>query len=434
MAWRRLLGDDLWARYLEPPIDEREIVRHYTLTRDDLDLIATKRTDATRLGSALLLLYLRWPGRALEAGEVPPGPVLAYVARQLGVPASAFDAYAARDATRRAHLVELMRAGGYASLSRATAHEMIGFLATPAQTIVRPGQLAGILAEELRRRRVLLPSPLVLEAVIRGARLRAERLAHEVLTAGLDAAAFARLDGLLEPRPKGRLTWLSWLRNAPQSPAPANVVKLIKRIEHVRALGVDRSRASSLPAAAFDRLAEEAGRVTARHLAQLNPARRHAVLAAAAITLEMELTDGTLAMFEKLMASLGRTAERKADERAARSMREVQIDLRVLAAGGRAMVEAQEAGHDVRQAVEAKVGWERYKAAIRRAEAMAAPEALDPTADLVARHRTVRSFGPVLLSAFAFEGSAAVEDLMAGSASSATPTPPAGASCRRPRR
>jgi uncharacterized protein DUF4158 len=77
MAWRRLLGDDLWARYLEPPTDEREIVRHYTLTRDDLDLIATKRTDATRLGFALLLVYQRWPGRALEAGEVPPGHVLA---------------------------------------------------------------------------------------------------------------------------------------------------------------------------------------------------------------------------------------------------------------------------------------------------------------------------------------------------------------------
>ena len=413
MAWRRLLGDDLWTRHLEPPTDEREIARHYTLAGDDLDLIVTKRTDANRLGFALLLLYMRCPGRVLEAGEAPPGPVLAYIARQLGIPASAFDDYAARDATRRAHLAELMRAGGYATFSRALAGEMIGFLATPAQTIVRPGQLAGILVEELRRRRVLLPSALVLEAVIRGAKSRAERLAHAVLTAALGTDALMHLDGLLDARPKGKLTWLSWLRNAPQSPAPANVVKLIERVEHVRTLGIDRSRAGSLPTAVFDRLAEEAERVTAQHLAQLNPARRHAVLAAAAITLEMELTDGTLTMFEKLMASLGRTAERKADERAARSMREVQADLRVLAAGGRALVEAQEAGRDVRQAVETRVGWERYKAAIDRAEAMSAPEVLDPTADLVARQKSVSSFGPALLSAFAFEGSAAVKDLMA---------------------
>ncbi|MGE5602591.1 MAG: DUF4158 domain-containing protein [Nitrososphaerales archaeon] len=57
MARRRLLGDDLWARHLEPPADERAIARQFALSRDDLELIATKRTDATRLGYALLLLY-----------------------------------------------------------------------------------------------------------------------------------------------------------------------------------------------------------------------------------------------------------------------------------------------------------------------------------------------------------------------------------------
>jgi TnpA family transposase len=412
MAWRRLLGDDLWARHLGPPAEEREIARHYTLSRDDLDLIVAKRTRATRLGFALLLLYLRHPGRALEPGERPSDPVLAYIARQLGVPASTFDAYAVRDTTRREHLAELMRTGGYSSFSRAIAVEMVSFLATPAQTLVRPGQLAGILVEELRRRRVLLPSILVLEAVIRGAKSRAERFAHEVLTASLDDEALKRLDGLLEQRPNGRLTWLSWLRNGPQSPAAGNVVKLLERLEYLRGFGVNRDRAGTLPKQAFERLADEGQRVTAQHLAQLNPRRRRAVLVAAAITLEMELTDLVLGMFEKLMASLGRTAERKSHERAARSMREVQADLRTLALGGRALVEAQEAGRDIKAAVEAKVGWARFKAAIDRAEAMSAPEVLDPTGDLVARYRTVRVFGPALLSAFAFDGSATVKDLL----------------------
>jgi hypothetical protein len=239
MARRRLLGDDLWARHLEPPADEREIARHFTLSRDDLLAIASKRTDATRLGYALLLLYLRCPGRVLEAGEVPPDTVLDYVARQLGLATRVFDDYATRDATRREHLAGLMAAGGYAVFSRAVAHEMVGFLAAAAQTIVRPGQLAGILVEELRRRRVVLPSPLVLEAVIRRARLRAEVLAHGVLTAGLDEAALVCLDGLLAGRPTGKLTWLGWLRNAPQSPAVSNIGKLLDRLRHVQSLGID---------------------------------------------------------------------------------------------------------------------------------------------------------------------------------------------------
>lgn len=413
MARRRLLGDDVWARLLDPPVDEREIARLYTLTAEDLALVHNRRTDATRLGCALVLLYLRHPGRVLEAGEVPPGPLLAYVACQLGAPASAFDVYAGRDATRREHLAELMAAGGYAAFSRPLAHGMVGFLATAAQTIVRPGQLAGILVEELRRRRVLLPSPLVLEAVIRRARQRAEALAHAVLTDGLDEAALARLNRLLAVRPTGKLTWLGWLRNAPQSPAPGNVGKLLDRLQHVRNLGIDRSRASALPAAAFERLADEAARLAVQHLAGLNPQRRHAVLAAAAIALEAALTDAVLVMFGKLMAQYGRAAERRSDERAAASMREVQADLRVFALSGRAMLEAKSRGGDLDGAVAAGVGWSRFEVAVARAEALSAPEVLDPTADLVARHASVRQFGPALLSALPFDGSGAVVDLMA---------------------
>ena len=108
MARRRLLSDEQWERLLDPPADELQIARLYTLTGEDLALVGKRRTDATRLGCALVLLYLRHPGRVLEAGEVPPGPLLAYVARQLGAAPSAFDGYRARDATRREHLTELM--------------------------------------------------------------------------------------------------------------------------------------------------------------------------------------------------------------------------------------------------------------------------------------------------------------------------------------
>jgi hypothetical protein len=55
---------------LAPPNDEREIVRHYTLSRDDLDLIAGKRSGHSRLGFAVLLCYMRHPGRVLEANEI----------------------------------------------------------------------------------------------------------------------------------------------------------------------------------------------------------------------------------------------------------------------------------------------------------------------------------------------------------------------------
>ncbi|MGZ9091861.1 MAG: DUF4158 domain-containing protein [Rhodoplanes sp.] len=434
MARRRLLSDETWAAFFDPPADEREIIRHYTLTRDDLDLVGTKRSGATRLGFALTLLYMRLPGRVLEAGEVAPASVLTYVARQLNLPASAFDDYARRDTTRREHLAELTRLFGFTMFDRSAAQTMVTFLTTAAQTINRPHQLVGILVGELRRRRVLLPPPAVMEAVVRGARARAERLSHEVLTSNLSAETLRSLDALLDMRPEAKVTWLAWLRNAPQSPAPSNIGKLIERVGHVRGLGLDRSRAGSLPVAVFERLADEAVRLTAQHVAELKALRRHAVLAAAGIRLEEVLTDATLVMFGKLMASLGRAAERQTQEKAVASIRALQVPLRILSGAGRAVIDAEASGHDPVEMIREKVDWEKFKRAVVEAEALAPHEAVDHTAELIAKHRTVRQFGPKLLEAFVFEGSGAVGSLLAALEVIRGLTPPANASFRRRRR
>ena len=51
MARRQLLTDEQWARLLAPPSDEREIVRYWTLSREDFDIIFGNA--ATTVGSAL---------------------------------------------------------------------------------------------------------------------------------------------------------------------------------------------------------------------------------------------------------------------------------------------------------------------------------------------------------------------------------------------
>src|SRR3546814_32529 len=189
----------------------------------------------------MLLLYMRWPGRALEAGEVPPAPVLAYVAQQLGVAPEAFADYAHRDQTRREHLVEIRRSHGFRIFDRKAFHEVVAFSIPIAQTIVHPGQMAGVIVDELRRRQILLPSSSVPEAVLRRARQQAEQLTYEVLTNGLRPDTLQGLDDLLARRTGKAATWRSWMRNAPQSPAARNTLRLRARLHHLRARNFDRA-------------------------------------------------------------------------------------------------------------------------------------------------------------------------------------------------
>jgi hypothetical protein len=106
--------------------------------------------------------------------------------------------------------------------------------------------------------------------------------------------------------------------------------------------GIDRERQQAIPASAFDRIAREALKISAQHFAEAVAPRRHALLTAAALSLETGLTDATLLMFDKLMGSLSRKAERRSQEKAVESAHDLQEKLRALTGACTAMIRARE--------------------------------------------------------------------------------------------
>jgi hypothetical protein len=72
---RQQLSEAQITALLDPPTDQRELGRHYTLFAADLAAIRRCRGDCNRLGRALMLCYLRYPGRPLKAGERPRRPL-----------------------------------------------------------------------------------------------------------------------------------------------------------------------------------------------------------------------------------------------------------------------------------------------------------------------------------------------------------------------
>ena len=58
---RQQLTEAQITALLDPPTDQRELIRHYTLSAADLAAIRRCRGDHNRLGHALMLCYLRYP-------------------------------------------------------------------------------------------------------------------------------------------------------------------------------------------------------------------------------------------------------------------------------------------------------------------------------------------------------------------------------------
>lgn len=64
-------------------MDEREILRYYTISDEELQIINKQRGAANRLGFAIQITYLRFPGRPLSANEKVPDFIVHTIAKQL---------------------------------------------------------------------------------------------------------------------------------------------------------------------------------------------------------------------------------------------------------------------------------------------------------------------------------------------------------------
>ena len=68
MAHRILLTDRQRSVLFDLPTDEASLRKHYTLADDDLEHIRARRRTENRIGFALQLCALRYPGRLLSHG------------------------------------------------------------------------------------------------------------------------------------------------------------------------------------------------------------------------------------------------------------------------------------------------------------------------------------------------------------------------------
>ena len=71
MPRRSILSAAERASLFAMPEAQDDFIRHYSFGESELALIRQRRGDANRLGFAVQLAYMRYPGIMLASGEVP---------------------------------------------------------------------------------------------------------------------------------------------------------------------------------------------------------------------------------------------------------------------------------------------------------------------------------------------------------------------------
>ncbi len=209
MPRRSILSESERASLIALPESKDELIRHYTFDDADLSLIRQHRGAANRLGFAIHLCYMRFPGIVLGVDESPFPALLRLVAEQLKVPVESWDEYSNRAETRREHLLELQSVFNYQPFTTSQHYRSsVKGLDDIAWQTDKGTVLGAALVQSMRRQRILLPSLNVIERVCSEAITRANRRIYTVLTSLLLPEHTQRLDALLTTGKVGQHVWL----------------------------------------------------------------------------------------------------------------------------------------------------------------------------------------------------------------------------------
>ncbi|TIP78017.1 MAG: DUF4158 domain-containing protein, partial [Mesorhizobium sp.] len=280
MARRSLLKADERKALFGIPDDEESLIRHYTLNPSDRLEADVRRRPHNKLGFAVQLCVMRYPGRLLGIDERPPAAMIAYVAEQLGVNPREFALYARRTQTRFEHSRHLAEFLGLRAATREDRRAAL-LAAIEAAAMTDKGlPIATAVVNEFRGRNVLLPSAHAVEKIGLAGRAIARRQAEATLLNGFSDEQLETFDALLKVDPVIGQTRFNWLRSAPEAPGADNLVGLIDRLEFLRNLAVDPRLQGRIHPERWAQLVREGDATPAWLAADFNAGRRRATIVA----------------------------------------------------------------------------------------------------------------------------------------------------------
>ena len=411
MPRRSILSAAERESLLALPEGKDELIRLCTFNDTDLAIIGQHRGPANRLGFAIQLCYLRFPGVILGADESPSPALLRMVAAQLKVPVACWDEYGQRDQTRREHLIELQMAFGFKPFTMRHYRQAVQALTELALQTDKGIVLASTLVENLRRQAIILPAMNAIERASAEAITRANRRIHAALADSLTPAHRQRLDELLQRKEGSGLTWLAWLRLSPVRPNSRHMLEHIERLKAWQALDLPAGIERLVHQNRLLKIAREGAQMTPADLGKFEPQRRYASLVALAVEGMATVTDEIIDLYDRIIGKLFNAAKRKHQQQFQACGKAINDKVRLYGRIGQALMQARQGGSDPFAAIESVMSWEAFAASVTEAQKLAQPESFDFLPHVAEGYAMLRRYTPQFLEVLQLRAGPAARDV-----------------------
>ncbi|HZD01089.1 MAG TPA: DUF4158 domain-containing protein [Actinomycetes bacterium] len=315
------------------PLDLDELLEHFTLADDELELLRNK-SGATRLGFGLLLRCLSWRGRFPRGRSEIPDNAVDHVARQVGVPPDELGLYDWSGRQSKRHRVEIRQHLGFRECSVTDTDKLTAWL---AEHVAQRERQAERVREELlahcHAERIEPPTAGRIDRMVASALHQAEAVLSVRIASRLSTAAIMRLEEMVavDPDDAGAgeeqeaegPALLALVKSDPGNVSLESMLAEIVKLEAVRAVrlppGLFADVAPKVVAAWRARATVEAP----SHLRTHPEPLRLTLLAALLHTREREITDTLVDLLIATVHRINARAEKKITEELIREFRRV---------------------------------------------------------------------------------------------------------------
>ena len=357
------------------------------------------------------ICVLRFPGWTLSDVRDIPVSVLGYIAKQLKIDAREIQQYADREQTKHEHLDEIRREFGFRNFSireyRVISQKVLHHAMENGNAIY----LIQMVIKELRKQKVILPSLTTVERMVWHVRQRAEDKIYMQLVVSLSIEQMGKLESTLSTMPESSKTYLAWLKEIPGTYSPDSFLKVIEKLEYIRALHLQVDTKGIHPNR-LRQLSKIGARYEPHSFRRFNDPKKYAILVAYLLDVIQDLTDLAFEIHDRQIMSLlskGRKAQEEIQKQNGKNINEKIV---LLANLGVALIKAKKEGIDPFIALEAVMPWDRLVASVEEAKKLVRPIDYDYLDLLEKKFYTLRKYTPTLLASLEFHSSKSAEPLM----------------------
>lgn len=411
---RELLTTEQRQFLMQIPEDDWIGGTHYTFSKQDLEIINKRRREENRLGFAVQLAILRYPGWPYTHIKNIPESVINYIAKQISADPSSLSLYPHRENTLWDHLKEIRSEYGFVTFALKEYRITFKHLYQLALKNRDANHLLYECLEFLRKNRIILPAITTLERMVWEARAMAEKKIFNTVSQSLTKEQKEKLEDIITSshHSETNKTILGWLKEPPGHPSPETFLKVIERLEYIRGMELETVKINHIHRNRLLQLSRLGSRYEPYAFRDFQDNKRYSILTVYLLHLTQELTDNAFEIHDRQILSLlskGRKAQEEIQKRNGKKLNEKVIHFSSI---GQALIKAKKEGLDVFEVLESVIEWNSFVSSVEEAQELARPVDYDYLDLLQKRFYSLRKYTPTLLRTLEFHSTKSNEPLL----------------------